>query len=75
MQERTQPFAPLGIEDLMGGVRPRGFGLQRGRPSLVKIVDGVANGLVVAAKVMGYRRCRLPFSASQQHLAAAYGKA
>src|SRR5712691_12161316 len=34
VQQRTQPFAPLGIEDLMGGVGPRGFGLQCSQTAL-----------------------------------------
>src|SRR6266446_639610 len=58
----------------MGRVRPRGFGLQRGEPSLVKIVDGVANRLVIAAKGPGNGRSRLPLDAGKQHLAAADGK-
>ncbi len=63
MQESTEPFAPLGVEDLVGGLWSRGFWLERGESSLVKIMDGIADRLIIAAHKTGYRGCRLSISA------------
>jgi len=43
VQQRTQPFTPLRIDDLGDRMRPRRFRLQRSQTALVKIVDGVAH--------------------------------
>jgi hypothetical protein len=53
MQERSQPLAALFIEDLLGRVRTRGFGLERSQSSLVKIVNGVTNRLIATADETG----------------------
>ena len=75
VQQRTQPVAPLRIDDLVGRVRPRRFGLQRSEPALVKIVDGVAHRLIIAAHQTGDCGRRLSLGAGQQHLATADGEA
>ncbi len=62
MQERPQPLAAQGIEDLMGRVRTRGFGLERSQSSFVKIVNGVANRLIGTADETGNGGRRLSFS-------------
>ncbi len=75
MQESAEPFASLGIEDLMGRVWSRGFGLERGESSLVKIGNRVPNRLLMAAdQTRNCWRC-LSLSAGDQHVAAPDGKA
>ena len=59
MQQRSQVFTPLFVEDLMSRVRTRRFGLQRGQSSPVKIVDGIANRLIATADETGNAGCWL----------------
>src|SRR5712692_7642285 len=62
VQQRTQLFTPLSVEDLMGRVRARGFGLERSQSSLVKIVNGVAKRLIGTADETGNGDRRLSLS-------------
>jgi hypothetical protein len=49
--------------------------LERGKTTLIKRVDGIAHGLVVAAQGAGEGSGMLALSTSQEHLAAADGEA
>src|SRR5882762_2123766 len=75
MQQRSQPFTPLFVEDLIGRMWTRGFGLQRGQSSLVKIVDRIANRLIATADETGNGGRRFALGAGQQHLTTADGEA
>ena len=70
VQQRAQAFASLVGEHSWSGVRTRRFGLQGGQTALRKIVNGVADGLVVAAQGTGNRSGVLAVGAFEQHLAA-----
>ena len=63
VQQRTQLFAPESVEDLVGRVRARGFRLERCDPSLVEIVNGIANRLIGTANETGNGGRRLSFRA------------
>src|SRR2546429_4466044 len=75
VQESAEPFARLRVEDLMGRVWSRGFGPERAESSLMKIMDGITDGLIGAANETGYQSCRLSISACYQPLATPDGKA
>src|SRR5712691_4405346 len=53
MQQRSHLFPPLFVEDLIGRVRARRFGLERRQSSFVKIGNGVANRLIATADETG----------------------
>ena len=75
MEERAESFTCLRIKDLMGSVRAGGLRMQCTESSLMKIVNSVANGLIVAAQALSYPRGWFSLCACQQHLAAADGEA
>ena len=52
-------------------MRARGLGLEGGEAVLVKGVDGVAHGLVIAVEGAGNGGGMLTVSTRQEHLAAA----
>ena len=64
----------MAVEGSLGFVGARRFGPEGSGPTLVEIVNRVADGLVIAAKGSGNGRSRLPCDAGKQHLAAADGK-
>src|SRR5258707_683285 len=75
VQERTEPFTPLCIENLRARMWPRRFGLECSESSLVKIRNRVTNRLFMAANLARNARRCLPLGAGQQHLAPPNRKA
>jgi len=75
MEECAESFACWRIEDLMSSVRAGGFRVQRPESSLVKLVNGVANGLIRATQTLSYLSGWFVVCAGEQHLTAADGEA
>jgi hypothetical protein len=67
VEQRLEAFAPLGIERGLGRMGSRGLGLEGGESARVERVDGIADGLVVAAEGSGNRGRRLSRRAGQEH--------
>ncbi len=75
VQQGAELLASCGIEDGRIGERARRAGRERGEAVGVEGVDGIANGLVVAAQCLGDSRGVLARGARQEDVAAAYRKA
>ena len=75
MEQGAEALTAIGIEGGLRGMRARGFGLKRGEALLVKGVDGVAHGLVIAAQGASNGSGMLALVTRQEHLAAADSEA
>src|SRR4029434_2896938 len=75
MEQRLQAVAAGGIERGLGRMGAWGLGLESGEPPRVERVDGIADGLVVAAQGAGNGGRRMPRESGQENRAPTDGKA
>jgi hypothetical protein len=72
VQERLQPLAALGIEELGGGVRTAGLHGHHRQPASLERPQDVAHGLRTAPDGLGDDRGGVPTGGGQQDVAAAH---
>ncbi len=74
VQEGTELVKRACIKESMDGVGTRGARLEGVDAALMEVVDGVADGLIIAAQRASNGGSGLALGAGEEHLAAAQGK-